>query len=118
MRRTYSLTGVALFAVLASVALLAFHGKPAVANGQRGHANASYLSSGRTSSVAYEARPLAFEPNVGQADSRVKFVSHGTNYSFLLTADEVLFSLRRPESSVRKGQQRPHMFSTESGPHH
>ncbi len=103
MLRTYSLIGVALFAVSASVALFAFRGKRAVANGTRDSVNPSHWTAGRASNVAYEARPLAFEPNVGQIDSRVRFVSHGTNYSFLLTADEVLFSLRSPESSVKKG---------------
>ena len=39
--------------------------------------------------------PLSFEPNQGQADPRVKFLSRGKGYQVLLTADEVVLSLER-----------------------
>ncbi len=38
-----------------------------------------------------EARPLRFEPNVGQYDPRVRFVAHGANYTLYLTAAGALF---------------------------
>ena len=99
MSRTYSLIGV-LF-VLASVALFAFHGKRAIAHRTRGGANASYgAAGGPASSVAYEARPLVFEPNVGQADPRVKFLSHGSGYGLFLTADQAVFSLQARHQSA------------------
>ena len=37
--------------------------------------------------------PLAFEPNQGQADRQVKFLSRGPGYLLLLTRDEAVLSL-------------------------
>lgn len=34
--------------------------------------------------------PLEFEPNVGQADPRVTFLSHANGYTLLLTANEAV----------------------------
>ncbi len=50
----------------------------------------------RTQTIVSEfARlPLAFEPNQGQTDARVKFVTHGPGYSLFLTADEAVLSLK------------------------
>jgi hypothetical protein len=45
--------------------------------------------------------PLFFEPNVGQTDSRVKFLARGSGYGLFLTADEAVLSLQHP---VAKGQ--------------
>ena len=33
----------------------------------------------------YAKLPLAFEPNVGQTDARVKFLAHGSGYTLFLT---------------------------------
>ncbi len=41
----------------------------------------------------YGKRPLAFEKNQGQTDSRVKFLSRNAGYTLFLTADEAVFSL-------------------------
>jgi hypothetical protein len=38
--------------------------------------------------------PLAFEPNVGQADAQVRFVSRGPGYNLFLTPDEAVLVLR------------------------
>jgi Domain of unknown function DUF11/Beta-propeller repeat len=38
--------------------------------------------------------PLFFEPNVGQTDSRVKFLARGSGYGLFLTADEAVLSLQ------------------------
>ena len=38
--------------------------------------------------------PLAFEPNVGQTDSHVRFLSHGNRYALFLTDTEAVFTLR------------------------
>jgi len=43
--------------------------------------------------AAYGALPLSFEANQGQADSQVKFLSHGGGYSLFLTPTEAVFSL-------------------------
>ncbi len=39
--------------------------------------------------------PLNFEPNQGQTDPRVQFLSRGSGYSLFLTADEVILNLER-----------------------
>jgi hypothetical protein len=45
--------------------------------------------------------PLFFEPNVGQTDSRVKFLARGVGYGLFLTADEAVLSLQH---HVAKGE--------------
>ena len=39
---------------------------------------------------------MFFEPNVGQTDSRVKFLARGSGYGLFLTADEAVLSLQHP----------------------
>src|SRR5580704_6872313 len=41
----------------------------------------------------YGKVPLSFEPNRGQADPRVQFLSRGSGYSLFLTPGEVVLSL-------------------------
>ena len=36
--------------------------------------------------------PISFEPNMGQADARVKYVAHGKGYTLFLTATEAVIS--------------------------
>ena len=43
--------------------------------------------------------PLGFEPNQGQTDARVKFLSHGRGYALFLTADEAVLALYRSAKS-------------------
>jgi uncharacterized repeat protein (TIGR01451 family) len=38
----------------------------------------------------FAALPLTFEPNRGQADGDVKFLSHGSGYTLMLTGDEAV----------------------------
>jgi len=47
--------------------------------------------------------PLGFEPNQGQAASRVQFLSHGSGYSLSLAPGEAVLKLERPSASA-KGQ--------------
>src|SRR5919108_1440942 len=42
----------------------------------------------------YNKLPLSFEPNAGQADPQVRFVSHGRSYELLLTDQEAVLALR------------------------
>jgi hypothetical protein len=42
---------------------------------------------------AYNGLPLCFEENRGQADSWVKFLSHGSGYSLFLTSDQAMLAL-------------------------
>ena len=39
---------------------------------------------------------MSFEPNRGQADPRVKFLSRGVDYTLFLTADEMVLSVAKP----------------------
>ena len=54
---------------------------------------------------AYVRLPLSFEPNQGQTDARVRFVSHGPGYALFLTGDGAVLSLhgggpqRRPRTA-------------------
>jgi hypothetical protein len=40
--------------------------------------------------------PLSFEPNLGQADPRVKFLARGPGYTLFLTEDEAALVLQKP----------------------
>src|SRR6516164_4871029 len=54
----------------------------------------------RAPAEAYASLPLSFEPNVGQADPRVRFLARGSGYGILLSGNEIRFSLptqRHPE---------------------
>ncbi len=42
----------------------------------------------------YGAIPLHFEPNVGQIDEKVRFLSRGKGYTLLLTGDEAILALQ------------------------
>jgi hypothetical protein len=44
-------------------------------------------------SALYGRLPLGFEPNLGQTDAQVKFLSRGAGYTLFLTGDEAVFSL-------------------------
>src|ERR1035438_7707328 len=44
--------------------------------------------------VNYAKLPLSFEENRGQAGAQVKFLSHGKDYSILLTPGEVALNLQ------------------------
>src|SRR5436190_848663 len=43
---------------------------------------------------SYGKLPLTFEPNHGQTDARVKFLSRTDAYAIFLTADEAVLTLR------------------------
>jgi len=46
--------------------------------------------------------PLSFEPNMGQADPRVKFVSRGREYTLFLTKDEAVLRMQKSEVRSQK----------------
>ncbi len=54
-------------------------------------------------SEAYGKLPLSFEPNQGQVDEEVRFLSRGNGYTLFLTSSEAVLSLRCG-SSKEKGQ--------------
>jgi len=46
--------------------------------------------------VTYAKVPLHFEPNQGQTDEQVNFLSRGSGYTLFLTATEAVLALRKP----------------------
>src|SRR5262245_45600082 len=46
--------------------------------------------------AAYGKIPLSFEKNLGQVDSRVKFLSRGPGYGLFLTDHEAILRLNQP----------------------
>jgi hypothetical protein len=53
------------------------------------------VSSQRRLMEEYGKLPLSFEPNQGQADRRVKFLSRGPGYTLFLTQNEAVLALRK-----------------------
>ena len=49
--------------------------------------------------VAYGNLPLSFEPNQGQTNSQVEFLSRGRGYTLFLTATEAVLSLPKPTAA-------------------
>src|SRR2546423_273062 len=64
----------------------------------------------RQSLEMYGKRPLAFEPNQGQADARVDFLSRGRGYTLLLSPTEVGLSLLSPKRAKRTQQTASRFF--------
>ena len=54
---------------------------------------------------AYERLPMSFEPNQGQAEPRVKFLSHGGGFTLHLKANEAVLAVAR--ASHPPWQERP-----------
>jgi hypothetical protein len=50
---------------------------------------------------AYGKLPMAFEPNVGQTDARVKFMARGSKYGLFLTNHEAVLSLVHASSPLQ-----------------
>ena len=46
--------------------------------------------------------PISFEPNRGQVDRKVKFLSRGNGYSLMLSSNEALLSLSRPIKATKE----------------
>jgi hypothetical protein len=83
-----------------------------VSNMTRGTARLSLATSPLWASKARIAAdhmklPLSFEPNQGQTNRSVRFLSRGSGYALYLTSDEALLSLLRPSASVAKERLSP-----------
>jgi Beta-propeller repeat len=65
----------------------------------------------------YAHLPLSFEPNLGQSNPRVKFLSHGAGYELFLADDEVALALNEsvPQRSEQQGANNPPRPGTEDG---
>ena len=86
-RRTVSVIAIAVFPMLAAGATPAI-GTASVANGS--HAKIEQQ---------YGKLPLTFEANHGQADSQVKFLSHGDGYGLYLTSQAAVLFLHQPSTA-------------------
>src|SRR6202451_1985696 len=106
--------GWALAVLIAAAALLrgvaSAHGPSVQAHSQTTAQPASRASSPADHSrvnATYAALPLAFEPNVGQTDSQVKYVARGRGYSLFLTSTSAYFAVPVPSqpSKARSSHQ-------------
>jgi len=66
-------------------------------------ANAATAATARAELVQL---PMRFEPNQGQTDPRVQFVSRGSGYALFLTKDEAVLALRADSPSVQSPRMR------------
>src|SRR5882672_204036 len=67
---------------------------------------------------AYGKLPLSFEPNRGQADPQVKYLSRGQGYTLLLNATEAVLALRSADyeaSAEGRGAEPSRSSSAASG---
>lgn len=91
---SWRLTGL-LFAVLVSSSATASAGA------------ASAPDATKHMAAKYGQVPLSFEPNKGQTDPSVRFLSRGSGYSLFLTKDEVVLNLERQNAGVTTTGQKP-----------
>src|SRR5215469_16442766 len=58
---------------------------------------------------AYGNLPLSFEPNTGQADARVRFLSRGPGYTLFLTSEEAVLALPASQGTTARsaGRENP-----------
>ena len=63
----------------------------------------------------YGKLPLSFEANQGQADARVKFLSHTSGYSLFLTGDEAVLTLSGSKTNTDKPKVTATSGPTQSG---
>jgi hypothetical protein len=54
----------------------------------------------------YAALPLAFEENLGQTDSQVKYLARGDGYTLFLTPNDAVFSLRSGSADAASASRR------------
>jgi Beta-propeller repeat len=63
--------------------------------------------------ASFGSLPLSFEPNLGQTDPQVKFLSRNSHYNLFLTANEAVFTLpvasreKAPRGTMRAQKMRP-----------
>jgi len=50
----------------------------------------------------FQGQPLSFEPNAGQTDRRVEFISRSSEYLLLLTRDGAVLDLKHSSASTQK----------------
>ena len=85
MRRVLAITSVV--GVAAALVFAAVRAAPVGSTAARpgGAQPSSAASTATAAKDAYAALPPRFEPNLGQADQRVRFLSRGQGYTLLMT---------------------------------
>ena len=81
--------------VLVAAFLFSIHGRlqaPKNIPSERGNSTHKEIRPGLI--AGYGKLPLSFEANQGQADARVKFLSHGRGYGLFLTGDEAVLEVQ------------------------
>src|SRR5208283_1158534 len=51
--------------------------------------------------ISYAKLPMSFEPNLGQSDRQVRFLSRGLGYTLFITPSEAVLSMRSPSKNSR-----------------
>jgi uncharacterized repeat protein (TIGR01451 family) len=89
---------------------------PAMGIGSLAGAVAGPVSAGESGALlqakeSYGRLPMSFEPNKGQSDEQVSFLSRGSGYNLFLTRDESVLVLRNSASSDNRSslQGAPHL---------
>jgi hypothetical protein len=59
--------------------------------------------------AAYSNLQLSFEPNQGQTDPRVRFISRGSNRTLWLTANEAVLAVGRPRRAIARDAKQANM---------
>jgi hypothetical protein len=80
--------------------------------GTAAYASSAAAPIAKHTSASYDQIPLSFEPNQGQTDASVKFLSRGPGYSLFLTKDEVVLNLERQNASAATISQKPASIDT------
>jgi len=62
------------------------------------------MADGTSKDAAYGNLPLAFEPNHGQTDRRVRFLARGGGYSIFLTGREIVLRFHSPATGTTGGR--------------
>ena len=75
-----------------------------------GRGTASSASLRPTLPTSYGKLPLSFEPNFGQTDGEVKFISRGAGYTLFLTPTEAVFSLQHSDARKSDGEATASVF--------
>jgi hypothetical protein len=61
---------------------------------------------------SYMQQRLSFQPNVGQTDKRVQYLSQGEGYALFLTPTDAVLKLTTPPSRDLRGQVTPGQYAT------
>ncbi|MHC5597685.1 MAG: DUF7948 domain-containing protein [Nostoc sp.] len=64
-------------------------------------------------SAVYGELPLSFQPNYGQTDEEVKFLSRGDGYTLFLTQSEAVLALSNPENKEQTSSSQKTVKSTQ-----